>query len=96
MPRRPNGLNAIGAIQGGLAAVAMEEAVTSLAAPPRTLSSLVVRYLRPVMQGPARAAASEAGGVHTVRLTDEATGKVCLIGTARLGVRLSETSRSLR
>ncbi len=87
MPRRADGLNAVGAIQGGLAAVALEEAVTSLAPAPAHLSSLVVRYLRPVMQGPAVAVAVSAGEVHTVRLTDAATGKLCLVATARLASR---------
>ena len=84
MPRRPDGLNAVGAIQGGLAAVALEEAVTSTTGSPRHLSSLVVRYLRPVMQGPAIAVSAGAGEVHTVRLTDAAVGKLCLVATARL------------
>ncbi len=83
MPRRADALNAVGAMQGGLASLAMEEAVTSLLPAPTPLSSFTVRYLRPVMEGPARAVATAAGDVHTVELTDTATGKVCLYATAR-------------
>ena len=58
MPRRPDGLNAVGAIQGGVASVAIEEAVTSLTVPAEAAAThSCVRYLRPVMQGPALAVA---------------------------------------
>ncbi len=85
MPRRPDGLNAVGAIQGGLAAVALEEAACSAMDATTPLASLTVRYLRPVMHGPAVAVATVApsGDVCTVRLRDDATGKVCLFATAR-------------
>ena len=96
MPRRPDGLNAVGAIQGGLAAVALEEAVTSLAPTPATSSSLVVRYLRPVMQGPAVAVAVAAGEVHTVRLDRRRHREAVPRRHRPARLPLIETSRSLR
>jgi len=83
MPRRPDGLNAVGAMQGGLASVAIEEAVGSLRSTPGALRSLTVRYLRPVMSGPACATAVASGDTCEVRLVDVATGKLCLLATAR-------------
>lgn len=83
MPRRPDGLNAVGAIQGGLVSVALEEAATSLWPEPAPAGSMTVRYLRPVMHGPARAIATAADGVCTVRLSDAGTGKLCLLATCR-------------
>ncbi|HEY8524659.1 MAG TPA: hotdog fold domain-containing protein [Acidimicrobiales bacterium] len=82
MPRRRDALNAVGAIQGGLVAVALEEAAASLWPTPTPLESLTVRYLRPVTQGPARATATAAADVATVRLSDVGTGKLCLFATA--------------
>lgn len=87
MPRREGGLNAVGAMQGGLMTVAVEEAVLSLHNDTAAIVSLGVRYLRPVMQGPAVATASSVGAVHTVRLTDKATGKLCLFSTIRTDSR---------
>jgi acyl-coenzyme A thioesterase PaaI-like protein len=50
VPWREDGLNASGSIQGGLVALAAEEAAASLADWPAWLSSLTLRYLRPGAQ----------------------------------------------
>jgi acyl-coenzyme A thioesterase PaaI-like protein len=88
MPRRLDALNAVGAIQGGAVATALEEAAASLSPEPAHLESLNVRYLRPVMTGPARAVATAVGDLRTVRLTDTATGKLCALATARVARNL--------
>lgn len=84
LPRTPDGLNAIGAIQGGLLTVAVEDAALSLAEPGATLSSMSVRYLRPFLVGPARAEAERIGDVVLVRITDVGQGKLGAVVTARL------------
>jgi acyl-coenzyme A thioesterase PaaI-like protein len=84
MPRRPDALNAVGAVQGGAVATALEEAATSLSPEPSHLESFTVRYLRPVMEGPALAVATPAGPLRTVRLVDTSNGKLCALATARM------------
>jgi acyl-coenzyme A thioesterase PaaI-like protein len=88
MPRRLDALNAVGAIQGGAVATALEEAASSLSPQPAHLEALNVRYLRPVMTGPARAVATAVGDLRAVRLTDVATGKLCALATARVAGNL--------
>ena len=84
VPRRPDGLNATGAIQGGIVAFAAEEAATSLVDEPALLEVFHLRYLRPFMVGPARAQASGDARLAQVRLTDAGTGKLGATATARL------------
>ena len=85
VPHRPDGLNASGAIQGGLVAFAAEEAALSLSEEPAIVESLNLRYLRPFSMGPARAVASRDGATSIVRLTDVGAGKLGAIATIRLG-----------
>jgi acyl-coenzyme A thioesterase PaaI-like protein len=85
MPRLPDGLNATGAIQGGLVAFAAEEAALSRVAEPSVVHALSVRYLRPFSIGPLRASARECHGVYEIELTDIGTGKLGAVATARLG-----------
>ncbi|MCU1487157.1 MAG: thioesterase superfamily protein [Actinomycetia bacterium] len=84
MPKRPDGLNAAGAIQGGLVALAAEEAAASCAGRPALLSSLALRYLRPFALGPAVAEAEAFDDLCIVRLTDGGSGKLGALATARL------------
>jgi acyl-coenzyme A thioesterase PaaI-like protein len=84
VPHRPDGLNAVGAIQGGLLAFAVEEAAASLTGAPVLAESLVLRYLRPFMVGPARAvAAGDGPGVSVVDVSDAGAGKLGLVATIR-------------
>ena len=83
VPRRPDGLNPGGAIQGGIVAFAAEQAAASLHHEPVLLVSLNVRYLRPFMVGPARCVATGTGEVSVVHLTDAGTGKIGAIATTR-------------
>lgn len=84
LPRRDDGLNAIGAIQGGLLTVAAEDAALSLAEPGAVLSSMSVRYLRPFTTGPASAVAERIGDVVVVQVSDAGQGKLGAVITARL------------
>jgi acyl-coenzyme A thioesterase PaaI-like protein len=85
MPRLPDGLNATGAIQGGLVAFAAEEAALSCREGPSAAHALTVRYLRPFSVGPLRASARECNGLYEIDLTDTGTGKLGAVATARLG-----------
>jgi acyl-coenzyme A thioesterase PaaI-like protein len=83
MPRLPDGLNATGAIQGGLQGLCIEEAAASLTTEPGILGMLNIRYFRPVNAGPARATATREGRLFAVELIDTASGKVGAMATAR-------------
>jgi acyl-coenzyme A thioesterase PaaI-like protein len=84
VPRRDDGLNGAGAIQGGLVALAAEEAATSLADGPVVLEAMNVRYLRPFTVGPARAVATGDAERAVVHLTD--------VGASKLGAVVTTTS----
>ena len=84
VPKRPDGLNAAGAIQGGLVALAAEEAAASCVDRPAWLSSLGLRYLRPFTVGPALAEAEAFDDLCIVRVSDAGTGKLGALATARL------------
>jgi len=83
MARSTEGLNATGAIQGGLVALAAEEAASSLSDEPVVLHAFQMRYLRQFAIGPARAVADGTPDFATVRLTDLGSGKLGAIATAR-------------
>ncbi|HEY6530989.1 MAG TPA: hotdog domain-containing protein [Acidimicrobiales bacterium] len=82
VPRRHETMNATGSLQGGLVALALEEAV--LAAEPRTvLTSISVRYLKPYPVGPARATVELDRGLMVGEVVDAGTGKLGSWATAR-------------
>ncbi|WP_426573955.1 hotdog domain-containing protein [Aquihabitans sp. McL0605] len=84
VPHRPDGLNAVGAIQGGLLVFGAEEAAASLADGPVVAESITARYLRPFVVGPARAVArGEAPGLSVVEVSDAGAGKLGLVATVR-------------
>jgi acyl-coenzyme A thioesterase PaaI-like protein len=84
LPRREDGLNSSNTVNGGLLALAAEEAVLSLA-PHTTLSSLNLRYLRPVRIGPAVAKARLRDQLGMVDLYDEgAENRLAVTATARV------------
>ncbi|PPJ32209.1 PaaI family thioesterase [Nocardia nova] len=83
LPRTDEVLNAAGSVNGGLIAVAAEEAVLSLA-PGDSLSFLGLRYLQPAKVGPVTATATLRGGVGRVDLRDTgADDRLATIATAR-------------
>ena len=67
--RSEDGLNSANTVNGGLIALAIEEAVLS-ATPGATLSSMALRYLRPVRVGPAVASADVREGLGRVEVRD--------------------------
>lgn len=69
LPRSDDGLNAAGTVNGGLIALVVEEAALSLT-PGATLSSLALRYLRPVRTGPAVATADVRAGLGRVEVRE--------------------------
>jgi acyl-coenzyme A thioesterase PaaI-like protein len=84
IPWRTGNINASGSIQGGLIALAVEEAVLS-AAEPTVLRSLSVRYLRAFRHGPARATATVRGDLARVEVVDVGHGaRLGLLATAWL------------
>lgn len=83
LPRREDGLNASNTINGGLLALAAEDALLSLSAG-TTLCALALRYLRPVRVGPAVAAARLHDGLGMVEISDEGSdNRTAVVGTAR-------------
>ncbi len=73
LPRSADGLNSSRTVNGGLIALAIEEAALS-ASPGTTLSSLAMRYLRPVRLGPAIARADVKAGLGRVEVRDAGNG----------------------
>lgn len=69
LTRSDDGLNAANTINGGLIALAVEEAALSRA-PGVTLSSLAMRYLRPARFGPVVATATGHGDLARVHVRD--------------------------
>jgi acyl-coenzyme A thioesterase PaaI-like protein len=70
LQRSEDGLNSSNTVNGGLVALAVEEAALSVA-PGTTVSSLAIRYLRPVRVGPAVASAEVMAGLGRVEVRDE-------------------------
>ncbi|MFB4309412.1 hotdog domain-containing protein [Actinomadura sp. GTD37] len=91
LPRSEDGLNVSGTVNGGLIALAAEEAVLSLE-PGGTLCSLGLRYVQPARVGPVVATARQQDGLGQVELRDAGNGdRLSCIATARTfrGARLA-------
>lgn len=73
LPRSEDGLNSSNSVNGGLIALAAEEAVLSLA-PGDTLCSLGLRYLQAVRAGPVVASARVHDGLGQVEVRDSGRG----------------------
>ena len=84
LPRSDEGLNSSNTVNGGLLALVVEEAALSLS-PGTTLSSLNLRYLRPVRVGPAVATARTTAGLAQIEVRDAGNGdRLSVLATARL------------
>jgi acyl-coenzyme A thioesterase PaaI-like protein len=84
LPRSEDGLNSSNTVNGGLIALAAEEAVLSLA-PGDTLCSLGLRYLQAVRAGPVVATARVHDGLGQVELRDSGQGdRLSVTATARI------------
>ena len=76
-------LNASQTMNGGLIALAVEEAALSLS-PGKTLASLGLRYLQPVRVGPAIAEAEVRSGLGRTYVRDGGNeGRLCVLATSR-------------
>ena len=83
LPRSDDGLNASNTVNGGLLALAVEEAALART-PGETLGSLAMRYLQPVRVGPAVAVADVQGGLGRVEVRDAGADDRCaVIATTR-------------
>lgn len=84
LERSEDGLNSSNTVNGGLLALAVEEAAVSQS-PGRTLCVLDVRYLQPVRNGPALATARTRDGLAQVELRDRGShDRLAALATARL------------
>lgn len=81
--KREDTTNASQTLNGGVIAIAAEEAALDLA-PGRPLESIALRYLQPVRQGPAVARAEVRAGLGRVEVRDEgAEGRLSVLATTR-------------
>lgn len=81
--RSDDGLNASNTVNGGLVALAVEEAALSLT-PGDTLSSMSMHYLRPVRLGPAVATAQVRDGLARVEVRDAGSeDRLAIVATTR-------------
>ncbi len=85
LPRTDDNLNAAGTLNGGLIALVVEEAALSLT-PGATLSSMALRYLRPVRTGPAVATAEVRAGLGRVEVRDEGDDRAAVAATTRVQI----------
>lgn len=84
LPRRADGGNASDTLNGGLIALACEEAALH-ATGSHGLSHLMLRYLRPVRVGPAMAKAEIVGEVANIEVRDDGDGdKLAVLATAHV------------
>ena len=83
LPCTPAVYNASRAINGGMMAVAVEEAVLSADPEARWIESMHMRYLRSIRVGPAVARADVHYGTGRVEVIDASTDKVAAIATTR-------------
>ncbi|MFQ6226582.1 hypothetical protein [Nocardia sp. NPDC002869] len=84
LPRTDDGLNASRTVNGGLIALAAEEAILSLA-PGSTLSTLGLRYLQPARVGPVVADATLRADVGRATLRDTGNSdRITTLATDRL------------
>jgi acyl-coenzyme A thioesterase PaaI-like protein len=94
LPRSEDGLNAAGTVNGGLIALVVEEAALSLT-PGATLSSMALRYLRPVRSGPAVAMAEARRGLGRVEVRDAGDGdRPVVTATTRATIGRSPSDRA--
>jgi acyl-coenzyme A thioesterase PaaI-like protein len=84
LTRSEEALNSSNTVNGGLIALAAEEAALSLT-PRDTLSSLGLRYLQPARVGPVVAQAQVRDGLGRVEVRDAGNGdRLCVLATSRV------------
>ena len=83
LPRSDDGLNSSNTVNGGLIALVAEEAALSVS-PASILSSLSLRYLRPIRVGPAVANAEARSGLVQIEVRDAGSdNRLSVLATAR-------------
>src|SRR5262249_29402501 len=83
LPRGADGLNAVGAINGGLIGLVVEEAARSTT-PGASLCSMAMRFLRSVRVGPAVATATVTDGLGRVEVSDAGDDdRLAVVATTR-------------
>ncbi len=87
LPLTPALLNSSNTMNGGLLALVVEEAALSAAPDSTTLSSMHLRYLRPVRSGPAVGRAEIYGDLGEVEVRDASTDTVSIVATTRFAHR---------
>lgn len=84
LPHSVEGLNASNTMNGGLLALAVEEAARSLT-PDATIQSMALRYVQPVRIGPAVATAEVRHGLGRVEVVDAGNDdRVAVLATTRV------------
>ncbi len=84
LERSEQGLNAANTVNGGLIALAVEEAAVSQS-PGHTLCALDVRFLQPVRHGPVTAQAHTRAGLCQIEVRDHGShDRLAAIATGRL------------
>ena len=82
LPNGPHAKNAANTLNGGLLAVAIEEAALSAVEGPSALTSMQLRYLRPV-RADAVATASVHDGLGHVEVRDSVSDALAIVATTR-------------
>jgi acyl-coenzyme A thioesterase PaaI-like protein len=82
LPNGPHARNAVDTLNGGLLAVAVEEAVLAASLTPSSLTSMQLRYLRPV-RADAIATARVHDGLGQVEIHDSDSGALAVLATTR-------------
>lgn len=86
LPRAADSVNASDTINGGLIALAVEEAALSVTGDRAALASLALRYLRPARVGPVVATAEVGDGLGRVTVRDAGSDdRVTAVATTRAG-----------
>ena len=84
LPYNPSILNSSKTLNGGLLAIPVEEAALSAVDTPTTITSLQMRYLRPVRTA-AVATAVVYNGLGEVEVHDAESGALAVLATTRFG-----------
>lgn len=80
---RPHVLNPAKALNGGITALVVEEAVLSADSDLSAVTSMALRYLRPIRTGPAVATARVRAGLGRVEVHDGGGGALAVLATTR-------------
>jgi len=83
LPCQPHVLNPAKALNGGITALVVEEAVLSADSDLSAVTSMALRYLRPIRTGPAVATARVRAGLGRVEVHDGGAGALAVLASTR-------------